>query len=103
MMMEAIAEGALIRSVFKLSETLTVGVAISTFEAFHEADTGPNRTGFSSSYLTNDNGHIDQELIACHVYQDGYSLVSISNLDGTTLKEKSVRNFNLTKIGLFQM
>ena len=104
--MESVAEGALVRSVFKVDKNLVVGVPVSTFEAFHEADTGPNRTGFSSSFLTNNDGYVDQNIFACHIYQDGYSLVSISILDGSSLKEKKVRNFNLTAASqqlLFQM
>jgi hypothetical protein len=95
-MMETIGGGGLVRTVFKVSKDLTVGLPISTFEAFHEADIGPNRTGFSSSYFVHSDGYVDQTVIAAHIYEAGYTLLEFALLDGTTLKPKTEKNYNLT-------
>ena len=34
--------------------------------------------------------------MAAHVYEDGYTLVEVMVLDGSTLKEKSKETFNFT-------
>ena len=95
-MMQTIGEGGSVRTVFKVSKDLVIGLPISTFEAFHEADIGPNRTGFSSSYLINNNGYVDQTIIAAHIYEAGYTELEVSLLDGTTLKEKTKHTYNIT-------
>ena len=100
-MMALIGNGGSVRTVFNVSD-MVVGLPIVTFEAFHEADIGPNRTGFSSSYFQHDNGHVDQTIIACHVYEAGYSLLETTVLDGTTLKPKKKKSYNTTAM-LFGM
>merc|ERR1711937_988034 len=100
-LMQPLANGGSVRSVFDVSDAV-VGLPIDTFEAFREADIGPNRTGFSSSYFEYVDGRVDQTIIACHVYEAGYSLLEMTRLDGTTLKEKKKSDYNTSAL-LFGM
>ena len=103
-MMQVIGNGGLVRTVFPVSKNLVIGLPVSTFEAFHEADIGPNRTGFSTSYYTyDDKRYVDKSIIACHVYQAGYALIQYTVLDGTSLKSKMNNNYNITNGLLFEM